>query len=188
MPADYKTKYLDLRAKLIESTDAAFRLGFEQGIEEGQKQAQQQQMAMEQAMMQQQAAAAQGEEGMPPEEGGQMPEEGGEEMPPEEGGEPMPEEMGEETASELDEHMDALGSLVAKGAKPSVVDLRKKVNEIMDLRKAQKNAWKKKNSKTTSAQKRLVDDILKKWEKETKDVTENITEEIAKEKGIKLGK
>ena len=35
MASDYKTKYLDLRAKYLESTDVAFRLGYEKGLKDG---------------------------------------------------------------------------------------------------------------------------------------------------------
>ena len=182
MSADYKVKYLDIRSKLIESVDLAFRDGYEQGMKEGQQAAQQQQMMQqqqaEQQMMQQQGMAP-GEEGMPPE--GQMPEEG---APPEEG---MPPQEDGQAGSELDQHIDELQSLVAKGEKPSLVELRKTVLELADLRKTQKDSWKKKRETVVSSQKSFVDDILKKWEKETKDVTEDL-EDIIKQHGIKIEK
>ena len=181
MAADYKKKYLDIRSKLIESVDVAFRDGYEQGMKEGAEQAQQQaeqeQMMMEQQQMQQEAAmngqAPEAMDGVPPE--APM---GEEEM--------MPEEMGgEEAGSELDQHISELEGMVSKGEKPKIADLRKAVAGMVDLRKNQKNVFAKKTEKIISGQKNLVDNILNKWEKEATSVTENL-EEVIKEHGIKL--
>ena len=178
MAADYKTKYLDMRAKLLEATDTAYRLGFEEGMKEGQQAAQQQQMEMEAQ------AAAMGQPGV---EGGMPPEMGGgEEMSPEMGGAPAPEEMGgEEEGSELDSQISELENLVSKGEKPSVLTMRKAVEKLSTIRKTQKDTWSKKRQKTVSTQKKLVDNILNKWENESKSVTENL-EDIIKEHGIKV--
>ena len=176
MLANYKVKYIDMRAKLLEATDVAYRLGYEEGLKEGEQVAQQKEA--EEAALQQQAAMGD----MPPEEGSMPSEEGS--MPPEEGSMP-PEGIDEEAASELDDHIDQLHSLVAKGEKPKVTDLRKTIKSLTNLRKSQKDKWRKKTEKTTSSQKNLVDGILAKWEKESKNVTENL-ENIIKEDGIKL--
>ena len=123
---DYKAKYKELRAKLIESTDVAYRLGFEEGMKEGQQAAMQQQMAMQQEMM----AAQQGQ--VDPETGEPLPPEAqGGEMPPEaQGGEMPPEEMmGEEAGSELDQQIGELESLVAKGEKPTILAMAKKLEQ-----------------------------------------------------------
>lgn len=193
--SDWKTKYLDIRAKLLEATDTAYRLGFADGVKEGQMQQMQQQAQM-QAQAEAQAAAqmdgapgAPGEEGMPP----------GEEVAPEEGSMPGMEEEGmpgavegapapgmEEGGSELDQHISELEGLVAKGEKPSVLTMRKAVQALSDMRKSQKSKWAKKVEVEASSQKKFVDGILKKWEKEAKsDVNEGL-EDIIKEHGIKI--
>ena len=185
MPSDYKSKYLDIRAKFLEASDVAYRLGFENGMKEGEQVAQQQAMAEQQAMEQ---AAAQGampgmEGEMPPGMEGEMPPE---EMGMEPGMEPGAEGMEEEGGgSDLDSGIEELSSLVAKGEKPSVISMRKAVGKINDLRKSQKDKWRKKTEKTTSAQKKIVDGVLKKWEDESKDVTGNL-ENILKEHGVNL--
>jgi len=174
---DYKIKYLDIRAKLLDSTDVAYRLGFEAGLKEGKQaaaeQQQQQQMEAQQAMAMQQQQ-------LPPEEGGEMPPE---EMPSEE---MAPEMVGdEEGGSELDSQINELEGLVAKGEKPSLVDLRKVVGSLSNVRKSQKAKWSKKIDTNNSAQKKLVNDILSKWETESKSVSDNLEERI-KEHGLKV--
>lgn len=179
MAADYKKKYLDIRNKLIEAVDVAFRDGFEQGVKEGQQQAeqeaQQQQMMQEQQMMEQEAAM----NGQAPEDMTGVPPEApmGEEMPQE--------EMGEEDGSELDQHISELEGMVSKGEKPRIADLRKAVAGLTDLRKTQKDKFQEKTEKVISGQKSLVDGILKKWEKDADSVTEDL-EEVIKEHGITL--
>lgn len=177
MSVDYKTKYLDIRSKLIRATDAAYRLGYEEGMKEGQQQAQQQaqQMQMEQqAMMQQQMGGQPGAEGMSPEEQAMV-----EEQMAQEGG--APEEMSEEQGSELDQSIAELESLVAKGEKPKVTDIRKAVIALTDLRKNQKKRVNEQKS-TSSAQRRVVSSLLKKWEDETKSEYKDL-EDIIKENG-----
>jgi len=174
MAADYKAKYLDIRSKLIEASDVAYRLGFEEGMKEGQQAAQQQQQEQEMMMQQQAQEAAMGGA-----EGGMPAEMGGEEMPAEMGGE----EMGEEEGSELDDHISELEGMVAKGSKPKVSDLRNAVLTITKLRKTQKDNFQKKNEKIISKQKNVVDGILKKWENESSSVSSNL-ENIIKEHGI----
>ena len=164
MAVDYKTKYIDLRAKFLEATDVSYRLGYTDGMKDGQQQMQQQQQMAEQQAM----AAAQG--GMPPGAEG--------EAPPEEG-------MDEEAGSELDQHIKGLEDMVAKGEKPSVLDMRKAVIGLSSLRKSQKTKSTNKTAKVESAQKNLVDSILKKWEKESRTVTSDL-EDIIKENGIKV--
>ena len=181
MAADYKKKYLDIRNKLIEAVDVAFRDGYEQGMKEGeqaaQQQAQEEQMMQEQAMMEQEAAM----NGQAPEEMTGVPPEAP--IGEEEGGMPM--DMGEEEGSELDSHISELEGMVSKGEKPKIADLRKAVAGMVDLRKNQKNTFAKKTEKVISGQKSLVDNLLKKWETDAKDVTEDL-EEVIKEHGIKL--
>jgi len=184
---DYKIKYLDIRAKLIEVQDVAWRDGYEKGLKEG-EQAAQQAALQEQQMMEQQMMQAQG--GMPPEAQGGMPPEAQGGMPPEaQGGmegeipsgmETAQPPMDEEQGSELDQHINELEQLVQKGEKPSVVSVRKIVEQLSGLRKNQKEKYSNKVIQTTSSQKKLVDNILKKWEKESEKISSNL-EEIIKE-------
>lgn len=195
MSADWKVKYLDIRSKLKEATDVAFRLGYERGMKDGTQAAAMQQM-QQQAQMQQAMMQGGGQPGAPgedPSQGGMPPggDQGGGMPPGMEGGgdEAMmdgaaPEEMGDEQGgSELDQHINELQGLVAKGEKPSVLDIRKAVQSLAGIRKNQKNAWAKKTEKVIPAQKKVVDNILKKWEQESKKPSEKI-EEIIKEHGL----
>lgn len=201
MAADYKTKYQDIRAKLKEATDVAFRLGYERGMKDGTQAAQMQQMAQQQ---QQQAAMMGGAPGQPGQpggdpsqdpsmQGGAPAEAGG--MPPGmddgSGGDMGAEAPGAEEmqdaggGSELDQHINELEGLVAKGEKPSVIDVRKAVEALAGIRKSQKNAWSKKTEKIIPAQKKVVDSILAKWEKEAEKPSSGL-EAIIKEHGLKV--
>ena len=153
------------------------------------------QAAEQQAMMEQQQAMAMAQgggidpatgmpmEGAPPGEEGMMPGEEGM-MPGEEG--MMPGEMpGEEAGSELDQHIGELEAMVSKGQKPSVMDLRKTVESLLHLRKSQKLELVKQTKDNTSGQKKLVDNILKKWEKDANKASDSI-EDIIKQSGVKL--
>ena len=192
MKLDYKQKYLEMRSKLLESTDVAYRLGFEEGYKLAQQEAQAQMMQQQQeqqAMMAQQEAAMQGQEGEPSpeemammEEQGMMPEQMPEQMPPEE---LPPEELQQpQNATELDEHIAELENLVAKGEKPSLINLRNKVEELKTLRKAQKETFKRKQQATTISQKKLVNNILEKWEKEANEKDE--LDKLIKETGLEI--
>jgi len=178
MSADYKTKYLDIRSKLIRATDAAYRLGYEEGMKEGQQAAQQQQqeMAMQQQAMMQQGMGGEAGAEMSPEEQAMM-----EEQMAQEGG--APEEISEAEGSELDESIAELESLVAKGEKPKVTDIRKAVLALTSLRKSQKQKVNEQKA-TSSAQRRVVSGLLKKWEEETKSEYQDL-ETIIKEHGGK---
>lgn len=201
MASDYKTKYMDIRAKLKEATDVAFRLGYERGMKDGTQAAQMQAMAQQQ---QQQAAMMGGAPGQPGQPGdpsqdpsmqGGDPSMGG--MPPEAGADdgsqdPMmaggEQEAGDDAGggSELDQHINELQGLVAKGEKPTVLDIRKAVTALAGIRKNQKNAWAKKTEKIIPAQKKVVDTILAKWEKEAEKPSAGL-EAIIKEHGLKIG-
>lgn len=191
---DYKQKYKEIKTKLIESTDVAYRLGFEAGL----KQATQDQMQMQvqqaqQAQMQMQAAMQGGNPQDPNAQAGGVPQEGapmgmedqggmGFEQPAGEGEEP---ELAAGEVGELDQYINELENLVAKGEKPSVIEMRNKVTKLAELRKNQKAKMKANKPQVVSAQKKLVDNILSKWEKESKMTSENL-EDIVKEHGIKL--
>lgn len=195
MAVDYKSKYIDLRSKFSKSCDRYYRLGYEEGMKEGQQQAQME--AMQQQMMMQQQAAAGG--AVDPETG--MPIEGGagggdsmggmsqEEAMAAQGGMPMEEGMDgmEEGGSELDQHINELETLVQKGEKPKVTDLRKAIEALSTFRKNKNKLKDNHKQVVVSKQKDFVSGILKKWESEAneKSVVENLEEIIASE-GIKI--
>jgi len=183
MAADYRVKYIDLRSKLVESTDVAYRLGYEEGLKKGQEQAQQQMEQQQAEMEQQQMMAQQGMEGQE----GQMPQgmegqEGQEGQMPQgmEGQESqMPQGQEEFEGSEIDQHINELESLVAKGEKPKVTDIRKAVLALAGLRKSQKIKASELKA-TASSQRNIVKNILKSFEKETKEEYQGL-EDIIKE-------
>lgn len=196
MSVSYKTKYLDIRSKLKEATDVAYRLGYEKGMKDGT------QAAQMQAMQQQQEAQAQMMGGGDPSQDPSMQEGGGGQMPAGmEGGDPSQdpsmqgappagaEDQGMEAAagsgSELDQHINELQGLVSKGEKPTVLSIRKAVEALAGIRKAQRNVWAKKVEKIIPAQKKVVDGILKKWEIEAKQPSAGL-EDIIKEHGLKI--
>lgn len=198
MAADWKTKYMDIRAKLKSATDVAYRLGYEKGMKDGTQAAQMQAMAQQQQAQAQMmgGAAAGGDPSQDPSmQGGDPSMQGGDPsqdpsmmQDPTAGGDDqgMEAEADAGGGSELDQHIDELQGLVAKGEKPSVLDIRKAVTAIAGIRKAQKNAWTKKIDKIVPEQKKFVNNILKKWEKEAEQPSVGL-EEIIKEHGIKIG-
>jgi len=197
MASDWRTKYMDIRAKLKEATDVAWRLGYERGMKDGTQAAQMQAMAQQQ---QQQAAMMGGAPGGDPSMGGDPSQDpsmqGGD---PSMGGAPGGEDQGMEGAapgaeemegadgggSELDQHINELQGLVSKGEKPTVLSIRRAVEALAGIRKTQKNNWAKKAEKIIPAQKKVVDNILAKWEKEAKKPSEGL-EDIIKQHGLKL--
>lgn len=192
---DYKIKYLDLRSKFMKTAERMYRLGKEDGLKEGQMQAQQQQMQQQAEMeaMQAQQAGMGGEPQIDPETGEPMPPQEGmepgmqEAMGPEEMAQMQEEGMDQEQGSELDQRINELESLVAKGEKPKVTDLRKAVIELAELRKSQKQMKSNHKKVTSSKQKGLVDSILKKWESEAnKDSQTKELERIIQSEGIEI--
>lgn len=195
MAADYKQKYFNLRTKMLESSDVAFRLGYEQGMQDAMMQQMQQQMQMmQQQQMAAEQSAAQGgavdENGNPIEgaEQGTPITEGSpdQQLEAAAGGSPIEEsvdsgesnEMDSGVGSELDDHISELEGLVAKGEKPSVLEMRKAVEKIANLRKSQKQKLNSKMKAVESSQKKLVDNILKKWEDEAKGASSEIEDII----------
>jgi hypothetical protein len=196
MASDYKTKYMDIRAKLLSATDTAFRLGYEKGMKDGTQAAQMQAMAQQQQQQAAMMGGAPGQPGQDPSMGGdpsmqgQDPSQGGMPADPsqmEGAGAPGDQEMADAGGgSELDQHIDELQSLVSKGEKPTVLSIRKAVEALAGIRKAQKNTWAQKVEKIIPAQKKVVDDILKKWDKQAEKPSEGL-EAIIKQHGLKIG-
>jgi hypothetical protein len=189
MSIDYKHRYQEILQKFLTATDTLYRVGFEEGLKEGRNQAMQQQMAMQQ----QQMAAMQGQMmggGQPPMEGGGQPMSPEEEQAmmeaqaAQEQGGGMPQDImadeGMEQGSELDAKVAELEALLQKGEKPSYVALRKVVNEINEIRKSRT----KKQERIVTAQRKVVEGLLKKWEVDVKDNTD--IEKMIREEGIKL--
>lgn len=177
MPGEinYKTKYLELRSKYINDIDVAFRLGFEQGI----NQAKQQQAIQ----AQEQAANAQ-----------QQPEQMVNQQQPEEQAQQQEQQAQQQSGSELDEHIGNLEQALGSSDNPEV---QKSLKAIIDLRKKEKFQLEMKKSdlavkeiskalhkpsfkmnsqaqhnmddnakKAVSMQHKIVNDIMKAWEKE----------------------
>jgi hypothetical protein len=172
---DYKKKYLDLRAKMVSSMDAAFRMGYEKGASEAaQQQAQQQ--------AQQMMAATQG--GMVP---GQDQSQA---APQEDAGQQDMSAQGGPQPEELDQYISELENLVNKG-EISSDDLKKSLDKIKNFQtnvrltkslKAIKSLPIKFSAKASanltandksnlSMQEKIVEDIMKKWESETTKTT-----------------
>lgn len=142
---DYKDKYLDLRDKFLKSTDVAFRLGYEQGLKDAQQQQAQMQVQQQQQMAQMQ----------------QM----GQQQDPN-AGQPQDPNMGQDqqvdpNADHLGQSMDELGQAVQKS---ELVSRSKLADFNLDHN----------SKKSHNMQKKIVDDIMKKWEQETPRTIEEI--------------
>jgi hypothetical protein len=178
---DYKKKYQELKAKYLVDVQNGFKIGYEQGFNDAniQAQAQQIQMAQEQMMQQQQQMAQMSQDPMAAQGGEQMPPEG-EQMPPEQG---MEGEMSPEGQTELDSYINELQGLLQKGEKPSYVDLRNITIKMADLRKAEQEKRKlpplePQQKKEIALQKKIVNDVLQKWKKESEETVHDIIKEL----------
>lgn len=145
MPAsiNYKNKYLELRSKYIADIDIAFRLGFEQGAQQAQQQqALDAQAQAQEAELRMKEAEASGMNGQPGSEGldaggqpsqpGNNPADNG--QPP--SGQPASGAV-DPAGSELDQHINKLEGMLGSNASPEV---KKSLQDILDLRKAEKLA------------------------------------------------
>ena len=124
---DYRTKYLDLKTKYHETVDLAWRLGFEQGVQ----QAQLDQVVQQQAQADQMAMAANGQPqpGQPGEED-QSPE--GQPGQGQDNGQPQSQNP---NGDELDQHIQKLESMLGKTEinPMELGDLKKTLNDIRSL-------------------------------------------------------
>lgn len=183
---DYKKKYMDLRARFVESLDVAFRTGYEQGANEAQIQSMAQQAQQMNAM-----AGTQG--GMPsggPESQGGAPSPGMEQP-----GMPGQPEQPEQSSDEMDQAISQLEELVNKSEDLSMADLKKtidlmksehthrkmlKATKSIDITpKAFSQSYKSNMNNSSKAsvamQQKIVDDILRKWESEEAGSSRDIT-------------
>lgn len=134
---NYKQKYQELKMKFMESVDAAFRLGFEQGAVQGQQDAQmqqqQQQQEQEAAMGGQQPGQGFGAEGSP----------AGAEQQANPNGDMAPQPMQDSenpAGSELDQHIAKLESMLKSETPANPADLILLTSKIQGLRKSMKEA------------------------------------------------
>ena len=198
---DYKQKYVELRAKFLESTNMAYRAGYEAATKDAQIQQLTQQVADGQAR--EQAAAAQAgmmgqDPNAPQEDPNAMPVDGQEgadqnlmnnspnpnQMPYGDDNQNNPAFQDQQGGGELDSAINELSGMVSKGQKPSLIDLRKSLDKVMAIR--QKHiaiSELKKSNSLVSETVEKVNDILDKWESE-KD-SESF-EKMVKKKGIKI--
>jgi len=144
---NYKSKYFELRSKYINDLDTAFRLGVEEGMKSAQQQqAMDAQAQAQEAQMAQAQALAGGQPGEQP--GGEQP--GGNDQPgmesQSEEGQPQPGMEGQ--PSELDQHIGKLEGMLGQNTDP---EIQKSLNEIKNLRKAEKFAIEMKKSEKAIA-------------------------------------
>lgn len=177
---NYKEKYLGLRSKFISSMDVAYRLGYEQAskdavIQQAQQQMQQAQM-QQQAMMQQQAQVngqqAQGA-------GGEQPQDGSEAqgMADQSGGAESP------AGSDVDQYISQIENIVNKSENmPN--DLKKAIQD-MKLAKSKSglslnhtHSLPEHDKKVLTKQEEIVESLMKKWDEESKSVTDDILKTV----------
>jgi hypothetical protein len=140
---NWKGKYNELKAKFMESVDAAFRIGFEQGAQQATQQAAMEQQAKQQEM---EAAAMGGGQGAPgadaqgPEAGDFADQQDPAPSVPPAGGQgvqPM-QESEHPDGSELDQYIAKLESMLQKNEQLDVKDLIKTINDLKGFQKSQK--------------------------------------------------
>ena len=201
--ANWKLKYQELKAKFMDSVDMAFKLGFEAGVQQSEKD---QMMQQQQMQAEQEALMMQNANGQPPQEGG-MPGEGAPQDPNQ-----QPQPGSENPAgSELDQHIAKLESMLGKSelgdtelkgmiaalkkSKDSIAfasEMKKSAQAIPAIAKAlHKPAFKigqqashnlDANAKTAvTMQHKIVNGIMEKWEKESTKAAKEITNVISVE-------
>jgi hypothetical protein len=195
MALDYKHKYDQLKNTFLSSVQTSYKLGFEAGLNQAQLQNAQQQASDAQAQLQalqnpQQVDAngqpIQNQPGQPAsEQSGQISGQNG----PVSG---QPSQMGQQPAmdegqgTELDTHINELEGLISKGQKPSLPELRQKLEQIQDLRKSQRQS-KPQAKKVESTQAKLLKNILDGWKQEAPKISNSIADIIAQAEA-KVGK
>jgi hypothetical protein len=191
---EYKAKYLELKARLIESTELSYRLGYEKGYNDCQNEAQAQAIGQltqqnqpnpndpnaqdpnAQNPMQDPNAQAPGvDETLEAQQNQQNQVD--QNKAAQQGANPPP-------GSELDQHITELEGLVAKGEKPSLISIREVVMKLADVRKSQNSKVEAKNTKAVSAQKQLVNKLIASWDSEKN--KELDIDQIIKESGMEI--
>jgi hypothetical protein len=182
---DYKAKYMDLKAKFMETVDLSWRLGYEQGLKDSE---------MQQAQAQQQVdAMAQNPQSGP---------EGSTEAAPTEGQE-QPISQNPNGDDELGQHIEKLEGMLGKSeiSPIEIQELKKTLNDIrslqvsINLTKSMESAkgakmsrpfqplklneklqvnLKESAKKALSMQEEIVNSIFQKWEKDESKATNDI--------------
>lgn len=174
---DYKKKYLDLRSKFVSSLDVAYRLGYEQATKDAT--VQQAQMQMQQAQMQMQQAAQQ--QGMIGQQMGGSPEEmaAAQDQELQEGQDQQPSEDG----NEVDQYIAQIEDLVNK-TENVPEDLKKALQGIKAVKTkpnfsfSYKHNLPEQQKKVLTKQEEIVENLMKKWDEEAKNVTNDIIKTI----------
>lgn len=206
---NWKSKYQDLRMKFMNSVDASFRIGYEQGAKEAQMQAQADAAAQAQAQAQQATADAQG--GMPGEEGDGEADPQAQGGAPQDGAAPAPGQPAQAGGSELDQHINTLESMVAKSelsaedlvelkkstaaikqiqqdklAKAAIKDIAKALNRPNKVWSPQAKANLSSSAKAAvTMQERVVSDVMKSWDEEAKRASKDVLSVLQAEGIIK---
>ena len=195
MAQDYKMKYMELRSRFVSSLDVAFRMGYEKGQQDSTLQQLQQQ---QQAAMQQQASQQQGPGGME-QDASQF--------------EQQAQDVQQQGASEIEQGIQELEELLNKGeidvnsaksiigllnmslnklSSPSSLSKSEFVRGMIDGKELYKQSAinhnkqiQTKSEEAHSIQKKIVGDILKKWEDEERSTTNDILNTLKVEGKIK---
>ena len=149
---DYKQKYFDLRAKFLRAVDTAYRLGYEEGAKESQQQQAAAQLQDAQNTINQMSAGQTGQ----PQPDQSQPDQGGQPQDPM--GQSM-EELGQAVAKSENEKeaLSFIAPLIGKSAHHNL-DQNSKIAHTM--------------------QKKIVDNLMKKWDEESTKAVLDITKNI----------
>jgi hypothetical protein len=157
---DYKSRYDDLKIKFIRAMEVAKRMGYVQGYKDAQLASLQQQVQQMSAQPSPMTGAAP-MQGAPDSFGNQPIQDGPEQLP-------MNNEN-IEPGSDLDQSINELESLVTKHeiSDAAIATLQKAINNFKALPSRVSKNLSPKEIQTNTIQKKIVDDILKKWDDET---------------------
>lgn len=164
--ADYKHKYFDLRAKFLKATDTAWRLGYENGLKDAQVQQMQQQQQEAQMAAQQAAQMGQDPNAQPDQGQDQDQSQIGK---PQDDSQEQQQAQPQEGQDHLGQSIDELGSAVQKS---ELVSRSRLADYNLDANAKRAN----------NMQKKIVEDILKKWEEETPKTIDDILKVVSTHK------
>jgi hypothetical protein len=189
---NYKQRYDDLKIKFLRSTDVAWRLGYAQALKDSQlKQMQQQlQQAQQQAQAAQQSAMMQSQGG----QNGEQPEVGADGQPIQDDAQfqsqqdgtdengaqaAQPPQANDELGAGIDELESAMGKAELSDEDRS--KLQKALSAIKSFSPRVSANLDDNSKKTHTMQQKIVDNILSKWDNESKKSTNNIMDIIGTE-------
>lgn len=211
MAQDYKMKYKELRSRFVSSLDVSFRLGYQKGQQDGQMQQMQQQQEQQQAQMQQmQQQMQQSMMNQQAPQSDQPPmgmEQGASDFEAQSGDEQQ------QSVSELEQGIQELEELLNKNevdalSVKSMLNLLngslnklkqsgslkksehlKRMNDSKEIFKQSAISHNKsiqaKTEESHTIQKKIVSDILKKWENEEREAANDILKTIRVEGKVK---